>query len=305
MTPKHLYTLDEISKIKNSGFTITLPESILNVISEISSQVGAPNYVKTPQFHSRVNKNRGGGNDLSAEDWAAIRNFKATERVEKTGIDKIIQELRGELNKLTEKNFDAISGNLIDKMAEIAEEYKDKIAEHIFEIASTNKFYSEVYAKLFKMVIDKFDFMRGVFEERFKTYMDVFSKIEAVDPNEDYDRFCDVNKVNERRKAISQFFVNLMLQGLLEKDQLMTIVHSLIDLMISYANESGKKAEGVEIAENIYILVKSMKSVFTEDEVKEMEKTFTIITAMKPSPQNSMTNKIMFKYMDLMDELAK
>lgn len=301
VAPTLLYTLSEIEEIKNKGFEYTIHEDILKVIKHISSQVGAENYVKTPQFTTK-NKNYA-NKQLNQEAWAAIRNFKVTERVERKGVDKFLQELRGELNKLTEKNFTLISDNIFEKMtADLVSENKEQISKHIFEIASTNKFYSSVYAKLFKMILDKFDFMSDVFSENLENYMNLFNNINSADPNVDYDRFCDINKENEKRKAMSQFFANLMHEKIITKEKILEIVNALFKMMFEYVEMVDKKAECVEIVENIFIIVKSIMCKLETTENDSIKEKVDLLTSMKPSNNNSMTNKILFKYMDLADE---
>ena len=300
MEPKRSYTLADIQKIQNDGFSITLPDSILSIISQISSKVGAANYVKTPQFHSKPRFHK----KKNEEDWAAIRNFKITERHEKTGIEKVMHELRGELNKLTEKNYDSISVKIFEMITnDLVNENKSEISKHIFEIASTNKFYSKLYAKLLNEIIERFDFMRETMCNNFKLFIKVFDNIESADPNVDYDKFCNVNKANEKRKALSQFFANLMLENLIEKREIMDIIESLFTKMFSYIEEKNKKAEGVEISENLFILVKSIKSKLQQSEIELIKKNLELVTAMKPSSENSLTNKIIFKYMDLIEDI--
>lgn len=51
--PKRHFTLEQVESIEKRGFTLTIPDSVLSIISEISSKVGAANYIKTPQFHSK------------------------------------------------------------------------------------------------------------------------------------------------------------------------------------------------------------------------------------------------------------
>ena len=50
--------------------------------------------------------------------------------------------------------------------------------------------------------------------------MSLFETIEYCDPKKNYDKFCDINKANEKRKAMSLFIVNLMIIGIVEKTQL-------------------------------------------------------------------------------------
>jgi len=300
MEPQRSYSLADIQQIQNDGFSLTLPDSILSIISQISSKVGAANYVKTPQFNSKQRFYK----KKNEDDWTAIRNFKVTERLEKTGVDKVMYELRGELNKITEKNYNTVSANIFEMMTnDLVSEHKTEISKHIFEIASTNKFYSKVYAKLLNEIIARFDFMKNIMINNFNVFIKVFDSIESADPNIDYDKFCNVNKANEKRKALSQFFANLMLENLIEKTEIMNIIESLITKMFSYIEHKNKKAEGVEISENLFILITSIKSKLQQTEIELIKNKLELVVAMKPSSENSLTNKIIFKYMDLIENL--
>ena len=49
------YTLQDFTNITFEGFNFTLPEETIKIISELSLQVGSPDYVKTPIFQKREN----------------------------------------------------------------------------------------------------------------------------------------------------------------------------------------------------------------------------------------------------------
>ena len=81
------------------------------------------------------------------------------------GVDKDIDELRGILNKLTSKNYDTMKANIIQTLTKMFEkncneEDLEKIGESIFEIGSVNKFWSALYAKLYKDLIKHFEIMK-------------------------------------------------------------------------------------------------------------------------------------------------
>lgn len=49
------YTLNDFNELIFNGFNYELPQETIKVISEISLEVGSPNYVKTPVFQKREN----------------------------------------------------------------------------------------------------------------------------------------------------------------------------------------------------------------------------------------------------------
>ena len=55
----HRYTLDDFHNIMDDGLNVTLDPDTINIIQQLADQVGAPEYVRTPQF---VRKDRLDGN---------------------------------------------------------------------------------------------------------------------------------------------------------------------------------------------------------------------------------------------------
>ena len=51
-TMRHVYTLEKINEILYQGFEYKLPDENLAIISKLSSEVGSPDYIKTPVFQN-------------------------------------------------------------------------------------------------------------------------------------------------------------------------------------------------------------------------------------------------------------
>ena len=219
MTTITKYTFTDVEKIKNDNSDIELPQDIIDFINSLSEKVGAPTYSKTPVFskgNKPRNKKRPKNMEITNEDWSAIRSFQTTELARnKEGVEKDIEDLRMLLNKITTNNFvevnEEISNNL-DKIISSSPAKDDllKIGTSVFEIASSNKFYSSVYAELYEKFIKKDPIFEDIFQKNFTDFVEIFTSIRYVDPDEDYTEFCKVNKENEKRRALSLFFVNLM-----------------------------------------------------------------------------------------------
>ena len=96
MTECIRYTPDDINNISDTTTsTIQLPDKTIDMINSLAEQVGAPSYVKTPQFNKDRKKRKENGND----EWSVIRSFKATEIVSHTSdIDKTIDNIRMSIN---------------------------------------------------------------------------------------------------------------------------------------------------------------------------------------------------------------
>ena len=166
---------------------------------------------------------------ISDEDWGMIRTFQKTEMKKTEGIEKRIDAIRSLLNKLTDATYgviepeilsevnkiirgedDEVDGNNNGGTLVIEEENINKIAHSIFNTASSNMFYSALYAKLFKQLVQCHDIFTKVFEKSYSEFVGLFKKVEYVDPNVDYNKFCEVTKMNDKRRAMSMFIINLM-----------------------------------------------------------------------------------------------
>jgi hypothetical protein len=324
------YTLNDFNEIIFNGFNYELPHETIKIISEIALEVGSPNYVKTPVFQKRENsmksdasttkdvqnlkKKRGnkGMEDLSSEDWVSLRNFQTTKIEEKVGIDAHIDIIRSYLNKLTDKTYadillkitvvldTIICGN--DNADDVS-----KVSLAIFEIASTNRYYSKIYADLYSAIITKYDVMKDEVDKSLSKIMDLFNIFEYVDPKVNYDKFCEINKNNEKRKALCSFFVNLSINGIIPNKTITNVTRNLLYQIYTFILQEDKKNEVDELTENVAILY---KKDFYSDEVErdyELIDGQTIIQVIekiahsKVKDYKSLTNKTVFKFMDMID----
>jgi hypothetical protein len=236
------YTLKEFENITFDGFNLTLPEQTVDIISRLALEVGSPSYVKTPVFQKRENVLKAAPvkkkNVVTDEIWSRQKQtpeepFQATKIEQKVGIDAQIASIRLFLNKITDKNY-IDSRNKIVEVVEllIAQNISDEdftmVGVAIFDIATNIRYYSKIYAELYSDLISKYEPMRRAFENSFSKFTELFDVIEYVDPDVNYDKFCENNQVNEKRKSLSTFFVNLTLNGIITREQIVKIIHHLL-----------------------------------------------------------------------------
>jgi hypothetical protein len=329
MTMAMRYTLKDFTDITFNGFDIKLPEETLLIITELSQQVGSPTYVKTPTFHKRENILKSVGNDviggvdfkrkkksrstevLNDEDWETLRTFHATKIEQKVGVDAQIDLMRSWLNKMSDKMYNEPCEKIMELLNQliqdgISDDDMLRVGNTIFDIASNNRFYSKLYADLYTKLIENYQVMRNVFNENLSSFMELFNCIEYVDSEKDYDRFCKINKDNERRKALSLFFVNLTTNKIIDENKLIEMACVLLNKLLVFINEDDKKNEVDEIAENIAIIYSYNKSIFDSSPDFNIDgMTFGGIieklARSKAKSYPSLSNKAIFKFMDLVD----
>jgi hypothetical protein len=318
------YTLQDFNTIIFNGFNFTLGDDIVHKINELAAQVGSPTYIKTPVFqkrdrtaesaspsaNSKRRRDANNNNNKFNNHVEGDKLFNATKLVHKTGLDAEIDLIRSYLNKITDRTFADMKSNIIgllDKLIEensISQSDVMRISSYLFEFASTNRYFSKLYADLYTELVNKYECMKQTLDESFHSFLELFINIEYVDPDVNYDEFCRINKVNEKRKALSAFFINLSANNLLAHDKLVDLTHKMILRVVEYMPMSDKKAHVDEYTENIAILFNKGKYAKVTDKFidgKTITEIIKMLATSKPKTYPGLSSKCIFKYMDLVD----
>ena len=328
------YTIKDFNNIIFNGFEYSLPEETIALISSLSLEVGSTSYIKTDVFQKRENplkstsipgigtaavnanfkKKRGNKNMevLNDNDWETLRTFQPTKIEQKEGFDAEIDLIRSHLNKISDKSYADITSKIIEMLHKILEDksttHEDiiRVGTMIFDIASTNRFFSKLYADLYSDLINKYSIMKDIFEQFFSSFMELFNTIQYVDADKDYDQFCKNNKDNEKRKALSAFFINLMKNNIITEDQIKSLICNLTRQLLVCIHEDNKKNIVDEITENVAILYNKTLFDNCTDEKYLIDglpiiETITKLANSKVKTYSSLSNKSIFKFMDMID----
>ncbi len=322
----HRFTLTNFNDITFGGFDIKLPDETIQMITNLAQQVGSPTYIKTPIFAKKEapimrehdqpafnKKKRRGGNQsneyVNDDDWESIRSFQATKIEQKVGVDAQFDLIRSCLNKITEKNYEDQCGKIIEILdqlnsGETAADDMLRVGNAIFEIASNNRFYSKLYADLYTKLIHNYEIMNQVFENNLHSFLELFTRIEYINADENYDKFCKINLDNERRKSLSMFFVNLSLTKIIETSKIIELASNLMNQVLQIIHEIDKKNEVDEMVENIALLYNKDVFVLSENTMitgKTFVESIEWLAKSKAKTFPSLSNKSIFKFMDMIE----
>jgi hypothetical protein len=323
----------------NDRFEYKLPEVVNDTIQQLEKELEVyissvlasqptetdKQYKKTSQFNSGSQNKKYKmlqGKKMVDEDWENIRKtivFKPTKIVEKEGIEKIVNDIRVSLNKISVKNYetqrDAIIENINIIMKNDSEndnENENKsndmklIVNSIFEIAINNKFLSDLYAELYRELCNHFPEFISIIDVFITQYKDGVKEINYVEPTDDYDKYCNYNKTNDKRKSLSLFMVNLMKKDLLSKEVLIEMIIYLQNLIFEYVDQSNKINEIEEITENLFIMLTASKPECSiEDKWNNIIENIKLCSQFKVKDKKSISSRAIFKYMDILDALKK
>lgn len=299
-----IYSPQDYFKTEN----IELPDVIITLINKLAAEVGAPNYQKTPIFKQKRNRKYDKRDEISNKDWETLRNFKTTElkKNEEGTLNAEIDTIRSLLNKITGKNYDTLKVEISDNIEKHIdnEDNLNEICKSIFEIGSMNSFWSEMYAKLCKELVEKFDIMKDICKTNFTNFLDLFKNITNYNSEEDYDKFCETNKINQKRRSMSSFFIHLMNFGIINVDNMYNLIYTLIENIEENKDDKTKLFCNDEIIENLSILITKGKENLIHNE-DSWASVITHIETYAKTKYWGLTKKTTFKCYDILDEIEE
>jgi hypothetical protein len=327
------YSLETILKTKfDNNYEIT--PDIKQILNMLDSQIVVPtetydstssnvrhsdkSFERNQRGNSHMRGGRRGGSNSNSrnssndnlntimDDWNAVRNFKATDRVKAVGFEKELNEVRGLLNKLSPKNYEIQKDDILEKVREIAgvegdDSNKVKVANMIFDIASANRFMSEVYADMYVELVGEYETFGEILDGLLVKYRETMNHISYADPDENYDKFCDYNKENELRKSNTCFIMNLTKRDMISRKDVMDVIIELQELTLKFIDEDNRKNEVDEISENMLLFI-TMGNKFLSSELKWSEQIIPFLEAFSKKTAKeykSLSSRSVFKYMDM------
>lgn len=320
-----IHTIEDIYNIKNnSSSNFNIEKNIIDILTSLTKNIEnipqlSQNIIENQENKYYVKKNNYKKN---YDDTWRNKNIitptptpthmptpiKITKMEKKQGIDLYIDEIRFNLNKITLKNFDIIEKFLIDKLNLIMNNYSDNIenddikilGKELFKIMSNNMVYSELYTKLYMKLMLKFTFMEKVLKNNFDEFISVFNNIEFINPDEDYDKYCEINKMNEKRRSLTLFYIHLMNNNAIEKIKIINIIEKLYEKIDGILNNNICE----ELSEIIFIIIKNgNRCLKTHPKWKSIYSKIVSFSKMKSNIKIGISNKFIFKFMDIIELL--
>ena len=256
------------------------------------------------------------------QNWEEVRTmFKPTtiEKSNEEGIDKWMQDIRTSINKITSKKYEVQFQNIMNslkkcmEMEGIDESQRNAniklIANFIFNIASTNKFYAELYANLYGELTQSYSIFQEILQTFLSTYVSSIKEIHYIDPDVNYEGYCNYIKQNDVRKATALFITYLVKRKVIPVIRLLNIIVAFQDISKQYIEEENRVNEVDEITEILFLFLHEGKTIFQDCKGEWIWK-FVILpnietmSKYKKGDKKSLSTRTIFKYMDMISEIG-
>ena len=303
------YRLADFQSLKRQRGNLEVVPRVAEAIFALAAQVGAPEYVRTPQFVRRQGKRRSARGTAEAAKWEDGRKFKATVMATREGTEAALSRIRQHLNKLSEKTYDRLADKIraeINDVLATGDGGMLKLVELVVVTAATNGPYAPLYAKLAARLATETPDMVPVLESNFATFAQPFVCAEGVDPTKDYDDFCDDAKKSRHRNGAALFYAHLACLGVLPLGGLLEFMDNSHRRMEALLSEQGTTRTVEELAElSCTVITASRHTIEPRPEWAAIRAFIDRIASAKPSGYVSLTHRTIFKFMDLRDALEE
>lgn len=227
------------------------------------------------------------------------------------GFEKEKDNIRIALNKISDKNYNSqkeiIFTHLIVFETDATE--MEKIGKFILETVSSNKFYSELYADLYKGFIVKYSVFADILTIMVSEFKNTIDTIRMIDANVDYDGFCECIKENDKRRSISSFIMLLCNEKVIAKKMVVNIIYHFQFTFLEMIDKKEKIPIAEEIAELLFILISMghKQKLFIKKRcwIEYIVPNIFLTSKMKNNEHPSLSSRAIFKHLDLVDILEK
>tara|TARA_B100000123_G_scaffold80047_2_gene57576 strand:- start:2973 stop:3902 length:930 start_codon:yes stop_codon:yes gene_type:complete len=299
------YSLNEIDELKKNINDFELEEEIKSNLKSLSQLLGIDNHISK----NRTNKKE---KTIINDDglWKKQEVFKTTSFDKNTGILEEFDKLRGVLNKVSTKNFEGQKEETIKCIDTIMdyetdmsfEEKTEKVIKLFFNVIINNNFFVELYVKILNRVLEKYVHFEGHLSDFLNKYEELLKSIDYCDPDEDYDKYCSINKANEERRSLLSFVIKIVEEDLCSFMELLSIIESLFSKLEMQINDKSFININEEIIEDIGVFIRDGINLINKNVCKySISKKIQKYATLKTSDFDGFSSRIKFKCLDLVE----
>lgn len=312
------YALDDFYSISRTSNNYILPSEVLEAIQSLKSQI-VPIHVEKSDKKDSFRKKYIKPTELRKESAKELfESFKPKTVIEEKpeGIEKWLENIQFSLNKMSSKNYENQKNEIlekIDKCIAFASENDDlrkdivkKVIDAIFNFASINKFYVEVYAKLYKELLEISNDFKEPLAENLNAFINGIQDIQYIDPELNYEQYCINTKKNDIRKSLTIFIVQLMKKDIIPVLEVLNIMADFQKYVLEFIDRENKTNEIDEISEILYLFLKEGKDVFQQ--FKEewiwkfmIKQNIDTISKYSRKEKKGLSSRSIFKYKDMVE----
>lgn len=265
-----MYKLTDFYQKNNDGFTYSVPTNVIGTVTDLMNKLN----VKQPLGKTKY--------ECKIPEKVISYSFRNMKKEEKSPIEKLINEVRIDVNKIANSNYEKILDkiklniNEIQKLSiDTNDTEKDELYKNlgniIYTITSSSKHYADCFAAVCIELCNEFEFISKEVKKNKKKFIDnLFNDFVWVDSNVDYDMYCEFTKKNEKRRTETSYLIEILkyilnrneltteqhVKNIITQNEILLLIQNILNKINNGINNSDKKNEIDEYTEILCILCK-------------------------------------------------
>jgi hypothetical protein len=268
----------KFNKYKNNEKKIFDNKNITNITNNYSNKT----LINIEKQNDNITKNR-------------INRIKVLNNT--NSIDAINNNIRKILNKLSNTNYDKLKNEFICYYNTLLtnEIELNEINNFIFTmLTKNNEIFSELYSSIYANLININNDFSIILSKNINEFLNFTNNV-------NYESIS--NKKNDEYRCLLLFYINCIKKNLLPSDFLFDIINNLfMELFDNIKIENNKITCEVLNEIIFFIITSSYDNIVNDNNYNKIYENITNIKKMKNNDLPSISNKIIFKNMDLYDK---
>lgn len=318
-----IYNLDDYTRLMfESNNAYVLPDVVTDAIRTLCAEIGydagatqetyinqhnatAPTTTAKTFKPREQQKGRG-----KPDNWKTKSDFKVSKFAVLDDTEEILNEMRVFINQINDANRDKKIGEICEKIDKLETDSAEddlegnmaRVFNLIYDTSMSNNRMTETYALLLSAIYSKYtSHFQDALDKKIAAYSASFTNIVDVDPNQNYDAFCDFTTQNIARKKASSVFAEIAKMNTipaLNTEYAIATIRTMVQNVVSAISFKEKQKEVEETTENLIVYFAVLGEIAAPLKAEYMG-TFTEITTYKTSDKPGLNARTKFKYLDI------
>ena len=216
------------------------------------------------------------------------------------------EEIRVLFNKLTPETKRQTLERLIEHIENAESENKSSLRELIFSICSSSALNKMIFVYIYKNLCEKDDAFLTLARNHTMNIQNLIESRSYTDNIDDYDAFCEMNKISDLYKCSLGFLVSL--DDVAMQSYIGDLMLTIIVRVIGLSQLSDNTSETMHLSELVLSTLKEGGTVFwsglDEKLQKEIKSEAQKAVNLKRDQCKSLSMKVKFNFMDVLDIIS-
>jgi hypothetical protein len=226
---------------------------------------------------------------------------KEKENIEVSPMDKFVEGINSELNKLSASNFKDISDSLLQVIqTKVDDDFRDLALETLFSKAINEANFSDLYARILEIFIDTYgEIFKNLLIQKVEQYYreNISKTFGNINEKIDYDTLCKINKEKGQMLGSFTFIGSLYKYRYVGSDLVLKYLDTLMN-SISGLTDEAEIEKYVECS--CTLVTKIGKNL--EQEMGKDDFNSKVMESMKVISKNKIIKpRVRFMIMDVLD----